>query len=350
MRRFLSYLERLPRGAIIAVALLIVILVGVIDYLTGYEISFSIFYLAGIALATWYAGRRFAWVVSTLSVVSWLVGDLAAGATYANHFVPIWNVMIALVGYLVVVEALANLRAFQNKLEAKVAERTRALTEEMAKREGLEKELLEFGERERRRIGHDLHDSLCQHLTGTALAGQVLGEKLAAKTLSEEADARRVVALIEEGIALARNLARGLAPVELEAEGLMAALLDLARTTSERFKIDCRFDAPQPVLVHDSAASTHLFRIAQESVSNAIKHGRARRVSIGLFLEANGISLEVRDEGGGFSEPPPENQGMGLHIMRHRAAMIGASLTIQNQRPGTLVTCRLRSEQNEEAA
>ena len=350
MTKFLSSLERQSRSALIAVSLSIVVLVGVIDYLTGYEISLSIFYLAPIALATWHVGRRFAWLVSALSVISWLAGDLAAGATYANRFVPIWNVVIAMAFYLVIVEVLANLRTLQDQLEARVAERTRDLTEEMHKREEAEKELLAAGERERRRIGQDLHDSLCQHLTATAMAGQVLGEKLAGRSLPEEADARRLVTLVEDGIVLARSLARGLAPVELEAEGLMAAFRDLATTTTGNFHIDCLFEAPHPVLVDDSTISTHLFRIAQEAVSNAIKHGRARRVTIGLSQEADDILLEVRDDGSGFREPPLNGQGMGLHIMRHRAAMIGAKLAIRRAPPGTVLSCRLRGDHAVEEA
>ena len=350
MRRLLPYLEDLPRMVIMTVTLLIVVVVGMIDYFSGYEISFSVFYLAAIALATWSVGKRFGWLVSVLSVISWLMGDLAAGATYSNRFVPIWNVIIALVFYLVLVEVLANLRALQRKLAGKVVERTAALTEEMVKRQALEKELLAVGERERQRIGHDLHDSLCQHLTGTALAGQVLGEKLAAKSLPEKTDAVRVVSLIEEGITLARNLARGLSPVELEAEGLMAALRELARTTKERFHIDCHFDSPRSVLIDDPATSTHLFRIAQEAVTNAIKHGRAQRVQITLLVEADEVHLEVTDDGSGFRDPSPEDKGMGLHIMHHRAAMIGATLTIQKRPPGTVLTCKLGSVPKREAA
>ena len=350
MSKFLSSLERQRRPVLMTVALAIVVLVGVIDYFTGYEISLSIFYLAPIALAAWYIGRRFAWVVSAFSVITWLLGDLAAGATYTNHFVPIWNVVIALAVYLVVVEALSNLRTLQNQLEAKVTERTADLTEEMHKREEAEKELLAAGERERRRIGQDLHDSLCQHLTATAMAGQVLGEKLATQSLPEEADARRLVTLVEDGIALARSLARGLAPVELEAEGLMAAFRDLAKTTTSHFNIDCRFEAPHPVLIDDSLTSTHLFRIAQEAVSNAIKHGRARHVTIRLLQEGDDIVLEVRDDGSGFREPPINSQGMGLHIMRHRAAMIGATLAIEPSTPGTLLRCQLRGDHEEKEA
>jgi signal transduction histidine kinase len=348
MPRLLSYLERLSKTTIVVTTLAIIVVIGTIDFWSGYEISFSVFYLAAIALATWSLGRGYGWFASVLSVISWLMGDLAAGAKYSNRFVPVWNVAIALVFYLVLVEVLSNLRALHRQLEAKVIERTATLTEEMRKRQALEKELLAVGERERQRIGHDLHDSLCQHMTGTALAGQVLGEKLAAKSLLEEKDALQVVGLIEEGITLARNLARGLAPVELEAEGLMAALRELARTTKERFKIDCHFVSPNTVLIDDPAVATHLFRIAQEAVSNAIKHGRAKRVNITLSAEGDDVHLEVSDDGKGFCAPSPDDKGMGLHIMQHRAAMIGATLTIQKRPPGTVLVCKLASMQKRE--
>src|SRR5271165_1988590 len=112
----------------------------------------------------------------------------------------------------------------------------------MAERERLERELLEISEREQRRIGHDLHDSLCQHLTGAALAGQVLEEKLAARRLPEAGDASKVVELVEEGISLSRKLAKGLHPIEMEAEGLMQALEELVATSTELFKVSCRFE------------------------------------------------------------------------------------------------------------
>jgi len=203
----------------------------------------------------------------------------------------------------------------------------------------LEKELLAVSEREQRRIGHDLHDSLCQHLTGTALAGQVLGEKLEARGLPEAADAGRVVSLVEEGITLARSLARGLAPVDLEAEGLMAALRELAKNVSERFNVDCTFDAPEFVPMDDDASAIHLFRIAQEAISNAIRHGRAKRVVIALSISTEGVRLSITDDGAGLPEPMPAAHGMGLNIMRHRSAMIGATFDIRRIAQGTRVEC-----------
>ena len=199
---------------------------------------------------------------------------------------------------------------------------------------------MEIGERERRRIGRDLHDSLCQHLTGTALAGQVLGEKLAARSVPEAADAGKVVELVEEGIALARQLARGLYPVEMDAEGLMSAFQELATTTASLFKISCEFRCHPPVLIHDAAAATHLYHIAREAVRNAIGHGKARRVTINLASAGDRVELTVADDGVGLPEGFRRSQGLGIRIMAHRAAMIGGGFDIRpGPDGGTVVTC-----------
>src|SRR5439155_7254641 len=156
---------------------------------------FSVFYLLEVGLAAWFVGKGFGLVMSVLSVLIWIGGDVAAGAHYSRPYVPIWNAMILMVVYFSVVWILASLRRLHSELESKVSQRTVALTQEMAERARLEKELVDVSEREQRRIGHDLHDSLCQHLTGTALAGQVLGEKLEGTALPEAADAHKVVEL-----------------------------------------------------------------------------------------------------------------------------------------------------------
>jgi signal transduction histidine kinase len=225
-----------------------------------------------------------------------------------------------------------------------VQQRTSALTEEMAERQRLESELLEISEREQRRIGQDLHDGLCQHLTGATLAGQVLEEKLAAQHLPEANDANKVVELVEEGINLSRKLAKGLHPVEMEADGLMLALEEYAATTSELFKVSCRFDCDLPVLIHDTATAGHLFRIAQEAVGNAIKHGRAKNISIRLDATEEATVLTVKDDGVGLPESLPKNHGMGLRIMAHRSGMIGGVFSAHRAGPGgTLIICELRT-------
>src|SRR6476660_651630 len=260
MSQLLQTLEKQSRAALIVVGLAVLVVIGIVDYLTGFEILFAVFYLLEVGLATWFVGRGFGSVMSVLSVVVWIGGDMAAGAHYSRPFVPIWNAMILLVLYFIVVWLLHSLRKLHDELETKVRERTLALTQEMNERSRLEKEILEISEREQRRIGHDLHDSLCQHLTATALAGQVLGQKLQARSLPEAEDANKIVELVENGIALARTLARGLYPVEMESEGLMVAFEELARNIRAVSKVTCVFECEPPVLIHDAAVAMHLYR------------------------------------------------------------------------------------------
>lgn len=343
MMGWINRFERQSRALVVLVTLLIVIVVGVVDYVTGWELSFSVFYLLAVGLATWFVGTQFAIFISVLSVAVSLGGDLANGGRYSSGLVPFWNASIVLGFYFVVVALLAKLRGLYGQLEARVKERTRALTEEMAERERVERELLDISEREQQRIGHDLHDSLGQHLTGVALAGQVLKEKLATRGVPEAADATHVVELAEQGIALSRKLAKGLHPVEMGAEGLMQALEELAANSGDLFRISCRFECDSPVLIRETTTSGHLYRIAQEAISNAVKHGKARNISVQLETLDEGIALRVRDDGIGLPEPLPRTAGMGLRIMAHRASMIGASFSARRQDTGgTVVSCILK--------
>lgn len=342
-RRLLGWVRRIEgysRTFYVVAAFAIVLVVGFVDYATRWEFSFSVFYLLAVGEAAWFVGKGFGWVISVASVVVSLGGDFASSPHYDFSLQPYWNASIVLAFYLVVVWLIARLRVLHQGLEDRVRQRTVALTSEIAERQRLEKELLEISEREQRRIGHDLHDSLGQHLTGAALAGQVLEEKLTAHDAPEAADARKVVELVEDGIALSRKLASGLHPIEMTADGLMQALDDLAATSADLFKISCRFECDSPVLIHDAAISGHLFRIAQEATSNAIKHGKAGTITIRLEQLEDGLELEIRDDGVGLPDAIPENAGMGLRIMAHRASIIGATFAARrSDSGGTTIAC-----------
>ena len=351
MIRWLKNLERWPRWWLILAGLTWLAVIGFIDYQTGYEMLFSVFYLLGVGLAAWFVGRWFGLVMSLLSVVVWIAGDMAAGAKYKQQWIPIWNALILLVFYLIVVWLLASLRSLQRELETRVKERTRALTREMAERQRLEEEILAISEREQRRMGHDLHDGLCQHLTATALAGQVLDERLSARGLPEAAAAANVVRLVEEGINLARNMARGLYPVEMEAEGLMAAFQDLADTITRGAKVRCVFECRLPVLIHDDGVAAQLYRIVQEAVRNALQHGRPKRIGINLSERQELVTLTVEDDGAGLPEGGTKRGGLGVRIMAHRAAMIGGRFAIEPAPTGgTIVTCSFPATRIEESS
>jgi signal transduction histidine kinase len=331
-----------PRQLAVAATLVMLVVVGAADYLTGHEILFSTFYLVPVTMAAWLVGAAFAVTISVLSVGAWLIGDFAAGAVYSHAYVPAWNAAIILAFYLVVVTLINRLRLMQRNLEERVRTRTIALTEEIAERERLEREILEVGERERRRIGRDLHDSLGQLLTGTALAGQVLHERLDARASDEAADASRLVSLVEEAIELTRGLSRGLDPVEIEGGGLTQGLRELVAHTRSLTPMRCEYRGDPAVEIGDSFAATHLYRIAQEAITNAIKHGHAQAVAVSLERVEGRLRLTVRDDGIGIPEPAQRHPGMGLRIMAHRAAVMGGTFEARSMIPrGTVVMCEV---------
>jgi signal transduction histidine kinase len=241
-----------------------------------------------------------------------LYGDGVITPAISNRFAPIWNAAIVLSFYFIVVWLLSRLRQTHQTLEQRVKERTASLSSELTERRRLENEILAIGEREQRRIGLDIHDSLCQHLTGTALAEQFLVEKLAARDAPEVSDANRVVGLIEDAISMAHGIASGLFPLEGDGEGLPAALAELAAHFSSRFKVACRFYLAEPLHIQDTVVANHLYRIAQEAVNNAIRHGRASKIDITLGKDGSGLALVIADDGSGIPANKPIQQGMGL--------------------------------------
>ena len=211
---------------------------------------------------------------------------------------------------------------------------------DITERKQLEKEILEISDREQRRIGQDLYDGLCQHLTGIELMSQVLVQKLTPKSKAHAQQVTQIASHVRDAISHTRSLARGLSPVTLESEGLMSALHELTTDTEKIFRVHCRCDFDEPVEMHDHAAATHLFRIAQEAVSNAIKHGKARRVVVSLRDTRGRIVLRVSDNGVGFPKRTPKNKGMGLRIMQSRAGMLGGTIGIErNSSGGISITC-----------
>ena len=217
---------------------------------------------------------------------------------------------------------------------------------DISERKQLEKENLEISEQEQRRIGQGLHDGLCQHLAGIELMSQVLAQSLGKKSKAEGAQAEKIAQHVREAIAQTRMLARGLSPVSLEANGLMSALQELAEAVGKLFNVQSRFQCEEPVLVQDNTAATHLYRIAQEAINNAIRHGKASHVVISLRRQprpGGGAALTVSDDGLGLPRELNNHSGMGLRIMKYRAGMIGASLEIRaNNDRGTTVACAFK--------
>ncbi|HPI93686.1 MAG TPA: PAS domain S-box protein [Deltaproteobacteria bacterium] len=206
----------------------------------------------------------------------------------------------------------------------------------------LEREILEIGERERQKIGQDLHDDLQQHLIGTEALALSLENRLAAGSRDEAAQAHDITGLIREAIAKTRAIARGLSPLYIDEEALITAIRDLAGQVEAIFGVSFRLDVGRDVHVKDNATAVHIYRIIQEAVNNAVRHGRAGRITISLKTKRCRLALTITDNGSGIPDDVRKGTGMGLSIMRHRAKMIGARIDIRkNQKGGTSVICQL---------
>lgn len=311
---------------------------GYLDYATGYRRSFFLFYLAPILFTQRRLGTNFAVGMCVLSALVWLFSNMLAGEHYKGWLTPFWNTTLRLLVFLLV----TSLFAIRGKLERQVRQSTNALGEETRKRTQLEKEVLEASEREQRKIGHDLHDSLCQHLTATALAGKVLAKKLSAQSLPEAEAANHLVGMVEQGIEFTRTLAHSLHPFAMEAEGLTDGLRELAAGISRGFSVACKLDSSQTVSLATVEANMHLYRIAQEAISNAIRHGQAKNIILHLEANEGEIVLTITDDGVGLPADAWEKGGMGLNIMNYRAGMIGGQLQLKRlPAGGTRVTCIL---------
>jgi signal transduction histidine kinase len=324
------------------VTLALVLVIGLLDFEAGFEVSLFLFYCLPVVLGTAALGWRFGILTSLLSVLTALTGDFVAGAHFSGPLVPVWKGLLALTTYLIFVWLFDTVQTLQQEMQERVRQRTAALTAEIAERERLEKTLLEISERERTSIGRELHDNLGQHLTGTAFAGQVLGEKLQAMGLAEQSDAWKIVGLIEESIEKTRRLAKGLLLAEIQQEGLVSALRGLATDASSQYQLACEFQPDGQFDLAGSSTAMHLLRIAQEAVSNAARHGKARRIVIVLKSRPDHLELQVRDDGTGLPPPAARGPGLGLHIMAHRTQIIGGEFFIENAAVrGTLIRCRL---------
>jgi len=207
----------------------------------------------------------------------------------------------------------------------------------------LEREIQQVSEREQRRIGQDLHDGLGQALTGIAFMAKTLQNRLDARGREESADAGTIATLINDALSQARRMSRGLCPTVLETNDIDTALQQLAENMQSFYNVKCELKCDPTIRIGDNAVAVHLYRIAQEATTNAIKHGKASEILISMKVTTSGVMLRVQDNGCGFPKGGPKNTGMGLRVIQHRARMIGGTASIK-PRPGcgVVVTCTFR--------
>lgn len=241
-----------------------------------------------------------------------------------------------------------KLRYFETRIAIRGNGTALAMVRDVTDRETLEKEVAESSNRVQTRIGQDIHDGLGQHLTGITFLSRALEKNLAAKKMPEAAEAAEISKLVIEALSQTRNLARGLFPVEVESTRLCQSLRELANTAEQLFHIACAVECDSNLIVDNKNASTHLFRLAQEAINNAVKHGKAHRVGILLGTAGDKAVLRITDDGVGFPPEGSRRTGLGLRIMTYRAQKVGGTLEIQpGQHGGTVVSCTFNPHSDE---
>jgi PAS domain S-box-containing protein len=222
-----------------------------------------------------------------------------------------------------------------------------AVFTDVTERRQLEREILEIAGREQLRIGSDLHDGLGQDLTGVALMLRSVVAQLRKEGSTARADVEDIISLVNGAIESTRAMARGLAPVGADRGGLIAGLQSMAVRGMERYGVRAHFNTSlkEPLSLDDGAA-THLYRIAQEAFTNAIRHGRVTQVTIELATAEGTLTLSVQDNGRGFDERNASSNGLGLKLMRYRAQMLGGDVVISGGKTGGVIvrcTCPHRA-------
>ena len=215
---------------------------------------------------------------------------------------------------------------------------------DVTERKTLEKLVIDTSEIERRNIGRDLHDSLGQELTGLSLLVESLVKGLDESLPDKTTLGRQILKLVRYSVSQVRAMSKGLDPVSMRGGGLESGLREMAQNVQRQSGIECRVICGGQVVVQDEAAATHLYRIAQEAVNNAVKHAEADHIEIMLSGGAEGLSLMVSDDGCGLGNlgAGKNNGGMGMRTMRYRANVLGGVLDVTaGEERGTRVTCRL---------
>jgi len=323
------------RGLTLPVAVGLVILlsvaIGTLDRITGWEVSLFVFYAIPIVTAVWSLGLRAGLFTAAVNGVIWLFANLNE-----NPYETSWGYAWAMINRLVYFSFVAiGTEAIRRKMMTDAAQIT--MLNDIRQ---LEKEIVNAREQEQQRIGRDLHDGLCQQLAAIGCALRALAEDLQIAGSPGAEDALRVEEAIRRSALEARSIALGINPVHMDSYGLSAALADLATATRTLTNAHVHVDGENVAEVDDPELALNLYRIAQEAVSNAVKHSAASDIIIKLSETNSHYTLTIEDNGSGIDLQEINAKSMGLRTMTYRAESLGGSFSIA-RRPhgGTIVTC-----------
>jgi len=330
--RVVTFIEKQSRRTQAVEALVVLALLGTLDYSTGQGLSVSLLYSILVFVVAWFGKRRFALVFATLCAASWWWANKDVHP-YGGRWGYAWATTSRLVSFVFVAVGSSALKSKQE------SDRQRILALERAK--DLEREITRISEHEQRRIGQDLHDGVCQVLAAIRCSVSSVRDDLRARSAPEAEVTGEIAEMLRDAIVEIRHLARGIFPVQMESAGLQAVLDDLVETTRRLHRVEASFETGGDVRIGDPEVAMHLYRIAQEALSNAVKHGGTARIVVAIRQMGDLIRLSVADNGGGFSGQQDSIEGMGLKTMRYRAQLIGADLNLSSSSTGVTVTCLL---------
>lgn len=233
-----------------------------------------------------------------------------------------------------------NLKTQFNEKKAELIQSNKLLQAEIVKSKTMAAEILEITQAEQKRFGSQLHDGLCQELAAILIFAKGLAQKMEKNTTLDLAELQKISDMLLNAVDQARDTARGLYPGELEGSSLMHSLEDLSSLT---LGVSCKFRCPEPILIEDNNIATHLYRIAQEGISNAVKHGKAKNIELSFTRNGDHVTLAIKDDGIGIVNSPKGTKGIGLKIMKYRAHIINATFQVKTNSPrGVLLECTLK--------
>lgn len=329
---FVTFIDQQPKWLLTLEAFVLLVMVGIFDYATGREQSVLLLYAVIVLIVTWHGDRRLALVFAFLSSFSWWLANKEVHP-FGGSLGYAWATLSRLVTFVFIAVGGSTLKAKHE------SDRQRIIALERTK--DLEREITRISEHEQRRIGQDLHDGICQVLAAIRCATCSIRDDLQAGGRPEAEATAEVANMLGNAIIEVRNLARGIFPVQMEAAGLPAVLDELCEATQRLHRIKVSFEMQGEVKVSPPEVAMHLYRIAQEALSNAVKHGHARNIAVKICKTDSLLALTIADDGQGFAEEKMSIDGMGLNTMRYRAKLIGAELCINPQPAGVTVTCQL---------
>jgi signal transduction histidine kinase len=331
--------SRITTPSLAIFGLILIPLVGLVDYATGPQISAAVFYVAPVAMAAWFGGRRFGLLAAIASAAAEFTAAIPASGHYSTPLIHWWNATSRLLVCSLLAVLLSAIRKQRDEFKVVAEEKAAGLEQEIADRKRLEREFIDISARKQRQIAHDLHDNLGQHLVSIAVRSKLLEEKLRPVSPREAKELAEIVSLTSEAVRQTRLTARNLEGADIVGD-LKSALQRLVADVRHNCNVAGRLKTDSRALPVTPPVAVQLYRIAQEAVHNAVEHGGTDKVQIDLASDDNQVVLTVRDNGRGF-DASAATEGMGLRIMRYRAQCIGGSCEVQSSRAGTTVTCRV---------